>query len=56
MSDAIKKNEEGEIIVLGHDPVEPYPMVFKVVFIAGLVYLLVILILGASGGHAPAHH
>lgn len=45
-------NDKGERLVLGHDPVEPYPLVFWTCFLGGLAYLAWILLstLGGSGG------
>jgi hypothetical protein len=45
-------NEKGERMVLGHDPVLPYPLIFWICFLGGSAYLALILVsaLGASGG------
>lgn len=37
-------NEQGERMVLGHDPVPPYRKVFWITFLVGLIYLGSILV------------
>ncbi len=50
--DAIKKNEKGEIIVLGHSAWPGYKLAFKVTFSLFCIYLGVILYF--SFQHMPA--
>ncbi|MFW5722063.1 MAG: hypothetical protein ACOCWT_02080 [Desulfohalobiaceae bacterium] len=47
-------NEHGERMVLGHDPVPPYPKVFWITFLAGLAYLAFIII-STSGQNGLTH-
>lgn len=52
MGDEIQKNEQGEIIVLGHNPWPGYRKAFYVVFALGLLYLM----LAFGGLFSPGGH
>ncbi len=53
MSDTIKKNEQGEIVELGHDPWPGYRTAFNIVFALGIFYLILAFcgVLSHGGGH-----
>lgn len=51
MSDAIQRNEKGEIEVLGHDPWPGYRTAFYVAFILGCFYLFLAFVGVFSHGH-----
>jgi hypothetical protein len=52
MADDIRRNEQGEIVVLGHSPWPGYRKIFYVVFALGNLYLLLAFSgLFSSGGH-----
>lgn len=53
MADDIKRNEKGEIIVLGHSPWPGYRKAFYIVFALGLLYLALAFggLLPTAGGH-----
>ncbi|GAB5046236.1 hypothetical protein [Thermodesulfovibrio sp. TK110] len=41
-------NENEEKMILKHDPIPPYRTVFYIVFAIGVIYLAIIIILGAK--------
>lgn len=53
MADDIQKNEQGEIIVLGHSPWAGYRKAFYIVFALGILYLALAFcgLLPTAGGH-----
>lgn len=52
MADEIQKNEQGEIIVLGHSPWPGYRKAFLIAFVLGIFYLILAFSgLLSSGGH-----
>lgn len=53
MSEGIKRNEQGEIIELGHEPWPGYRKAFYIVFSAGIFYLLLAFtgIITSGGAH-----
>lgn len=52
MADDIQRNEQGEIVVLGHNPWPGYRKAFYVAFALGTAYLL----LAFSGLFGSGHH
>ena len=51
MADDIKRNQQGEIIELGHSPWPGYRLAFYIAFGLGLFYLLLAFTGVLSGGH-----
>lgn len=48
-------NEQGERMVLDHDPVPPYDKVFWIIFIAGLAYLAFIILIAMGESPSAGH-
>ena len=52
MADDIQRNEQGEVIVLGHSPWPGYRKAFYIVFALGTFYLLLAFAgVFSAGGH-----
>ncbi len=51
MAEDIQRNEQGEIMVLGHTPWPGYRTAFYVVFALGILYLMLAFGGLFSGGH-----